>query len=100
MVNHTILAGNENITTFEEMIIMGNTATGGFFAPVILLTIWLILFLSLSMYRGTEAWTAASFISFLISTVFWGMGILNPIAVALLALMTIAGAFYADKRKV
>ena len=99
MVNYTILAGQENITTFEQMITVVNTMTGGLFAPIILVCIWLIIFLSLSVYRNIEAFTAASFITFIISAMFWAMGILNPAATMLLALMIIAGAFFTGKQK-
>jgi len=97
MVNYSVIAGNENITTFEEMLEVANEITDGLFPITIIISLWIIIFLGLSAYRKIEAFTAASFITFIIASVFWGMNMLNPTAIAILVVMTVAGAYFQNK---
>lgn len=64
------LYSEPNITSFTELICYGNEVTGDMFVNFSLLAFWVVLFVSMKLYRSESAFAVASFVSLLVATPF------------------------------
>lgn len=88
-----------NITRPYEIVTYSQTVTNEFFGPMILLAIFVIAFIAMKNYKTTAALTGAAFVTFIISVLFWMIGIAhqNLVIVILLGLIGCFALLYFDK---
>lgn len=80
-------------TDLAEFMVYNNEITSGWFAPVILFCFWIVVFINLKNYQTPEAFTAASFLTSIISLFFYVAGALNgTVAMIPVVLTAVAGA--------
>lgn len=76
-----------------EFMVYHNEITSGWFSLVILFCFWIVVFINLKNYQTPEAFAAASFLSSIVSLLFYTAGALNgTVAMIPVILTAIAGA--------
>jgi len=66
-----------NYTTFAGLLQYSNIVTSGWFAPVILFSIFTIMFISMNRYPTISAFSAASFITATVAVLFYMMDLVS-----------------------
>jgi len=79
-----------NITGLYDTITYANTVTSDMFSSGLVLTIFAILFMVFKRYGDEVAFGAASFITFTLSSILWGIGLVDEKLLIMMAIM--AGA--------
>jgi len=83
----------EEIYGIQGLLSHVNTITDSFFAPVTLLIVFTISFMSMQRYPTPQAYTAASFTTAIAGYMFFWLGLLGEMWVILLSLMVMASVF-------
>jgi hypothetical protein len=66
-----------NVTGFEGLAAFDNTVTNNMYAPVVLVTIFIIVLFVASSRRESNAISVAAFFTTLIGALFWALGLLS-----------------------
>ncbi len=101
MTHFPVPTVNDTQDFFEITRWVNNTATGGLFMPMMLLTIWVIAFIG-SIAEGRpayRAWIFASFIGSILSILLGLMGLLDPRYIYLNVLFVGIGLFWAHLQR-
>lgn len=77
-----------NITGLFDVMEYANTVTDGLFGTGLIMTVYFVLFLVFKRYGDEVAFGAASFITLTLTTVLWGVGLVDEILVILMAILT------------
>lgn len=85
-------------TTFVDLFSYANTVTNDLWGAVSLLTFYFIIFASLRFYGTDKALVTASFLTFLISVLFYLMSWVADWVVLVLIVITITSLFFSDRR--
>lgn len=83
-----------NVTSFNAAISYVNAITGDAFVTLLCIATWIVIFISLKSYRTAKALSAASFVSVIISGMFWILGYVTYYLVVVFAVLTIVGALF------
>lgn len=85
-----------NVSNLGELAVWANTETSGMLGNFIIITTFLIIFISLSYTtKSSKVLPVTSFITFIISVLFIRMAIIHPAIPYVLAIATIVGIFWA-----
>jgi len=74
-----------------EIFRFTNAQADGFFLPVILLVIWILIFMATKQYSASKAWTAASFVTGLLAIPLAILELIAPRYMYLAIFLTVAG---------
>ena len=77
---------SENITGFLDFVIYENNILDGLLGWGLLILIWVVIFSVLKIYSSEQAFIAASFITMIVSILFYISGLIGiaPVIVAIL----------------
>jgi hypothetical protein len=86
-----------NATQPWEIIPYLNRITGGWFAMLIILVIWMVGYMSLSNLHPKNAFTGATFLTLIISILFYFLGSLPMYVIIILLLFLFAGILFSSQ---
>lgn len=78
-------------TTLEQVIEIDQNFTGGVFSLLIIAALFIVLFVRFLPYSPFQAFAGASFISSILSALFWIAGFVDLIAMIVTLIMTVSG---------
>lgn len=84
----------QDVTTMQGFLSYINEAMGGIFGVGVILSVWFVIFLSLSQYPTDERGTAATFISALLSYFMFALGIVGGVVPLLMTIAAAASGVY------
>jgi hypothetical protein len=70
-----------NITNMTGAFVWANSVTSYWFAPVIMIIVWIVAFLSLKIYSTARALASASFLMMLVAIFFRVIGLIGNLVV-------------------
>lgn len=77
-INTTNVTGAyNNITTLEQLAAFDNTVTGGWYAPVLVLTVFMITLFVTANHFKARSLVVASFFAAVTSAFLWALGLLG-----------------------
>jgi hypothetical protein len=88
MVNVTLYAWEQNITTFDQMFLFAARASDFWFSYFILIAVFMILVLGMGFYKTIRGIISALLITFLLSCFMLAMGAINPVVPIALGIIT------------
>jgi len=97
-VNSTSLFPSANITDFVGFFEYANSVTDNMFMNVTLMIFWVVTFISLKHYSTEQAFSAASFICMILSTLLRITGLVSEYLVILFLIMTGLSIFVLSRR--
>jgi uncharacterized membrane protein YhaH (DUF805 family) len=78
-----------NITGgFENSLEYVNSATAGYFGIGVLIMLWIILYMLFKRWGDMEAVTTSSFITMIVSGMFWSMSVITDVPFVVLIMIT------------
>lgn len=96
--NITQLYPKPNISTFTEFFEYSNRVTNHHFMNLGVMGFWIVAFVALSGYTEPKnAFAASSFISMVLSFIFFTVGLINEYIVLITTIGTALAAFYLFK---
>jgi hypothetical protein len=84
----------ENITGFGGFMSYANTVTGDWFAKVILLTFFFVVFISMKQYKTRQAFAVASWSCMIISVFMRMLGLMSDIWMFVFIILTGIGTIW------
>ena len=81
-----------NASRYEGLAAYGDEVTGGYFAPMLVMTVWLILVMALGYYAKEEGMAAATALTWVFALLLWAGGIGSWMNVAVCFAATIVTA--------
>lgn len=81
----------QDLTSFFQFV---SVISDGFFFPIILFALWIIMFMALKQFRTSIAWTTSSFIMAMMSIPLVIIEVLSPYYMYLLFILTAIGAVW------
>ena len=94
-----VYSNPDNITSFFGTLVYVDDATGNMFAPLIVLVIFLVGFISSKNYDSPRAIMIASLLAFMSATGFFFLGFLDMKIAILTAIATIFSLLYSLKAR-
>ena len=94
MVNFTLYAWTQNITTYDQMFTFAAQATDYWLAYFILIAVFMIFLIGMGFYKTTRGVISSLIITFLVSCFMLAMNAINPIAPIAIGLITAAIIYY------
>jgi hypothetical protein len=77
-----------NITGFYEGMKYANSVTENWFSPFILISLWIIMFMTMRRWGETKSFAASSFITFIISGILRAMSLVSDMWVLIFLLFS------------
>lgn len=90
----------QNITSFNDLIRYTNNLTNGWLMPLFLFSVFVIAFFSLKLYKTHQAFAGASFITFILATIFRVLGFISTkilIVSIILLVVAVVWLMFAEK---
>ena len=78
-------------STFEQVIEIDTSLTGGLLSLLVIVSLFTILFVKMLPYGPRQAFATSSFISAIISALFWISGFADILPMIITLVMTITG---------
>jgi len=82
-----------NVTGFYDMLTYGNSVTGNYFGLGLVLSLFMIFFITFRRFGNDVAFTSSSFISFILSVLLRATGLLGDIWVIVFIIMSAVSVF-------
>lgn len=79
----------ENITNMTSVFVWANSVTSSWFAPVLMLIVWVVAFLSLKVYSTARALASSSFLMLLMAIFFRVIGLISNVILIASVVITI-----------
>jgi hypothetical protein len=77
-----------NVTGFYDIIVYADSVTSNMFSSGLAFSIFLVLYMVFKRYGDEVAFSAASFITLLLSTILWSVGLVDESIVMLMGVLT------------
>lgn len=81
-----------NFTNIPGLVSYTNTITNGLMPYLFIIGLWFIIFAALSAYRKQESILTSTFVTFIVSTLFWAAGYISLDAFMLITISLITAA--------
>lgn len=76
-----------NATSVFEVMEYANAVSNGIFGLGTIVSIWFVLFIAFRRYGETAAFASANFITLVVSTILWSVGVVDEKAVLVLGVL-------------
>ena len=85
---------DHNVTNYTAMIKYVNYTTGDAFGTLMCIAIFIVVFVALKNYNTAKALSAAAFLSTVITTLFYILGLVSYYVIVVFVTLTVIGALY------
>lgn len=97
MTNLTTFLDPGNISNAGDLLPYTNTVTNNSFGLLFLAGMWIIMFIAMKNFPTSQAFSAASFLCFILGIFFYIAEMISPYILIVFAIMSI-GSFMATKK--